>query len=64
MEKRCLCGKSGIQAGDCENLKKPKTKEGHFKKAGPCPDGKIPTLALATDLKTAQSPCEVNYSPM
>lgn len=63
-ERMCVCGKSGIQAGDCENLEKPKTKKGHFEKAGPCLGGKILTLAIATDLKTAQSLYRVSYSPM
>lgn len=62
--RKCLCGKSGIQAGDCENLEKPKTKKGHFEEADPCLGGKIPTLVPATDSKTAQSLCGVSYSPM
>lgn len=34
---KCLCGSYGIHGGDYEILVEPKTKQGHFKKAGLCP---------------------------
>lgn len=33
---KCLCGRFGIQVGDCETTLDPKKKEGCFEKAGPC----------------------------
>lgn len=40
----------GIQAGDCETLVEPKTKEGRFENAGPCPGGRLNCgPVLATD---------------
>ena len=37
---KCLCGSFGIQI-DCETLGEPKTKEGHFEKAGLLPGGRL-----------------------
>lgn len=53
-DRRCL---SGIQVEDCESRVEPKTKEGHFAKAGPLAGDRLSRIT-----ETALSLCGLSYS--